>query len=86
MFYNKKLHKKILQHSKNYPDANHGYNLYVFDNLHHQDFSSPQPIKVRFDFRPTVPVAKNLKGYALLSKNKIVSVGSDSGQRQFDLV
>ena len=58
---------------------------YVFDIRHHQDYSSAQPIKVKFDFRPAVPAATNLIGYALLSKKKLVSVSSD-GQRQFDLV
>ena len=52
---------------------------------HHQDYISAQPIKVRFDFRPAVPAATFLIGYALLSTNNIVSVSSD-GQRQFDLI
>ena len=47
--------------------------------------SSAQPIKVRFDFRPAVPAATNLIGYALLLTNKKISISSD-GQRQFDLV
>ena len=59
--------------------------IYVFDIHHHQDYSSAQAIKVRFDFRPAVPAATNLIGYALLLTNKLVSVSSD-GQRQFDLV
>ena len=68
-----------------YPDGNLGYNLYVFDNRQHQDYSSAQPMKVRFDFRPAVPAATNLLGYAPLLTNKLVSVSND-GQRQFDLV
>ena len=55
------------------------------DIRHHPDYSSAQTIKVRFDFRPAVPAATNLIGYALLLTNKLVSVSSD-GQRQFDLV
>ena len=31
--------------------------LYVFDIRYHQDYSSAQPIKVSFDFRPAVPAA-----------------------------
>ena len=68
-----------------YPDGNPGYNVYVFDISHHQDYISAQLIKVRFDFRPAVPAATFLIGYALLSTNNIVSVSSD-GQRQFDLI
>ena len=66
-----------------YPDGNRGYNIYVFDFRQHQDYNSAQPIKVGFDFRPTVSAATNLVGYALLLTNKLVSVSSD-GQRQFD--
>ena len=57
----------------------------IFDIRHHQDYSSAQPIKVSLDFRPALPVARNLIGYALLLTNKIVSVGS-VGQKQFDLI
>ena len=56
--------------SNNYPDGNLGYNLYVFVIRHQQDYSSAQPIKVRFDFRPAVPAATILIGYALLLTNK----------------
>ena len=70
--------------SNNYPDGNPGYILYVFDIRHHQHYSSAQPIKVRFDFRPAVPAATNLIGYALLITKK-KSISSD-GQKQFDLV
>ena len=69
--------------SNDYSDGNPGYNLHVFDIRHHQDYSSSQPIKVRFDFRPAILAATNLIGYALLLTNKLVSVSSD-GQRQFD--
>ena len=71
--------------TNNYPGGNPGYNLYVFDIRHHQDYSSAQTIKVRFDFRPAVPAAINLIGYALLLTNKKVSISID-GQRQFDLI
>ena len=56
--------------SNNYADGNPGYNLYVFDIPHHQDYSSAQPIKVGLDFRPAVPAATNLIGYAFLLTNK----------------
>ena len=46
--------------SNDYPDGNPGYNLYVFDIRHRQEYSSAQPIKVRFDYRPAVPAATNL--------------------------
>ena len=72
--------QKDFVNSKNYPDGNPGYSLYVFDLRHHQDYSSAQPIKVRFDLRPAVPAATNLIGYALLLTNSLVSVSSD-GQK-----
>ena len=68
-----------------YPEGNPGYRLFVFINSHHQEFISAQPVKVRFVFRPAVPAATNLIGYALLLKNKLLLLSSD-GQRQFDLV
>ena len=63
--------------SNTYPDGNPGYEFYVLDIRHHQGFNSAQPIKVRFDFRPTVPAAPNLIGYALLLTNKLMSVSID---------
>ena len=68
--------------SNYYPNDNLGYNLYVLVICHHKDYSSAQPINVRFDFRPPVPTATNLVGYVLLLMKKLVSVGSD-GQRLF---
>ena len=59
-------------------DGNPGYNLYVFDNRHDHDFSSAQPLKVRFDSRPAVPAATNLNGYAHFLTNKLMSVTSDA--------
>ena len=56
--------------SNDFPDGNLGYNLYNFYFRHHQDYSSAEPIKVRFDFRPAVPAATNLIGYVLLLTNK----------------
>ena len=76
---------KDFKTSNNYPDGNPGYNIYVFYFHHHQDYTSTQPIKVRFDFRSTVPAPTYLIGYALLSTNKKISTSSDS-QRQFDSV
>ena len=57
--------------SINYPDGKPGYNFYVFDTRHHQNYSSAQPIKVKFDFMPAVPAATNLIGNALLLTKKI---------------
>ena len=57
--------------SNNYPDGNSGNKIYDFYNRYHQDYSSAQPIKVRFDFRQAVPAAKNLIGYAFLLANKL---------------
>ena len=71
--------------SNDYPDGNPGYNLYVFDLRQLQDYSSAQPIKLRFDFRPAVPASKILIGYALVLLNKKIPTSGD-GQRQFDLV
>ena len=68
-----------------YPDDNPGYNLYVFDIRHYQDYSSVQPIKVRFDYRPAVPAATNLIGYGLFLTNKLMSVSSD-GQSKGKLI
>ena len=71
MFYNHiSITQKDFITSNIYLDGSHGYNLYVFVIRHHQDFSSAQPIKKRFDFRPDVPAATKLVGYALLLMNK----------------
>ena len=56
--------------SYNYPAGNPGYNLYVFDIRHHGKYSSAQPVKVRFVFRPAVQAATNLSGYAPLLTNR----------------
>ena len=71
--------------SNTYPNGYSGYNFLIFDIRHHQDYSSAQPIKVRLDFRPAVPAATNLIGYALLLTNKLVSMSSD-GQKEFDFI
>ena len=51
------IKQKAFITSNNFPDGNLGYYIYVFDIRHHQDYSSAQPIKVRFDFRPAIPAA-----------------------------
>ena len=79
------LTQKDFIESTNYPDDNAGFNIYVFDIRHHQDFSSAQPTKVGFDSRPAIPAGNNLIGYALLLTNKLVSLSSD-GQKQFDMI
>ena len=71
--------------SNNYRDCHPGHNLYVSDIRHHQVYSSAQRIKVMFGFRPKVPEATNLFGFALLLPIKRVSVSSD-GQQLFDLL
>ena len=62
--------QKDLITSDHYPDGNPGYNLYAFDIHHHRDYSSAQPVKVRFDFRPAIPAGTSLIGFALLLMNK----------------
>ena len=42
-------------------------------------------MKIMFDFRPAVPAATNLIGYAHFLTNNLVSVSID-GQKQYDLV
>ena len=79
------LTQKIFIASTNYLDDNAGFNIYVFDIRHYQDYSSAQPIKVGFVFRPAIPAGNNLIGYALLLTNKLVSLSSD-GQKQFDMI
>ena len=51
--------------------------IYVFGIRRHQVYSSAQPIKIKFVFRPAVPSAINLIGYALLLTNKKISISSD---------
>ena len=63
--------------------ADVGYNLYVFDRSYQKNFTNSQPIKVEFKFDGVVP--NNVKGYALVLTNKLVSISSD-GQRHFDLI
>ena len=46
-------------------------------------FTVSQPIKIEFKFDVIVP--NDVNGYALVSTNKLVSIGSD-GQRHFDLI
>ena len=70
IFCNRLLHKKDFITSNEYENVSPGLNSYVFDIKHHQNFSSAQPVKVMFDFRPAVPTATNLIGSALLLTNK----------------
>ena len=58
-----------------------GYNLYVFDIS--EKFTASQPIKVKIKFDGVVP--NDIKGYALVLTNKIISLGSDE-QRHFDFI
>ena len=79
-----KITQKGFITSFNNPQDNLGYNLHVFDIRQHQDFSSAQPIEIRFDFRSPIEAAANLIGYAIFLTNKMISIISDR-QRQFDL-
>ena len=54
--------QKVFIISDNYPDGNPGCNSYDFDNRPLKDYSSAQPIKVRFDFKPAVPAPTMLIG------------------------
>ena len=71
--------------SNYYREGNPGYNLHIFDVRHHQDFSSAQPVKVRFEFRPAVPAATKLIWCTLLLTNKLVPVSSNV-KRRFDFI
>ena len=59
--------------SNEYANDYAGYNLYVFDIRHHQDYSSAQRMKVMFVYRSPIPAAKNLIGYVLLLTNKKIN-------------
>ena len=61
---------------------NIGYNIYAFDIRYQKIFESSQPIKVEFTFDGVIPAG--IYGYALVLKNKLISITSD-GQRMFDL-
>ena len=64
-------------------NGNHiGYNLYVFDIRYQKYFESVQPIKVEFKFSGNVD--SGIYGYALVLKNRLISISSD-GQRHFDI-
>ena len=59
------------------------YNLYVFDIRYQKSLEKAQPIKVEFKFSENVPAG--IYRYALVLKNKRISISSD-GQRHFDLI
>ena len=63
--------------------ADVGYKLYVFDIRYQKNYTTSEPIKVKFKFDGVVP--NNVNGYALVLTNKLVSISSD-GQRHFDLI
>ena len=48
-----------------------------------QNFTASQPVKVEFEFDGFV--SNDIKGYALVLTNKLVSISSD-GQRYVDLI
>ena len=63
--------------------ADVGYELYVFDIRYQIIYTAFQPIKVEYKIDGIVP--KNVKGYALVLTNNLVSLSSD-GQSHFDLI
>ena len=71
--------------SINYPAHNRTRgNLYVFDIRYHQEFATPQPVEVKFEFSPAAEAAVGLTGYAVTLIDKVISKNGD-GQRQFDI-
>ena len=60
-----------------------GYNLYVFAIRYQQNSTASQPIKLEIKTEGVVP--NDIKEYALVLKNKLVSVSSDR-QQHFDLI
>ena len=62
---------------------NIGYNIYAFDIRYQKNFENAQPVKVEFNFSENN--AAGIYGYALVLRNKLISISSD-GQRMFDLV
>ena len=64
-------------------DNDVGYNIYVFDIRYQHIFTASQTFKVEGKFNG-VDLA-GIYGYALVSTNKLASIGSD-GQRHFDLI
>ena len=66
--------------------SNHGtevcYNFYVFDIRYGKNFTAAKPINVEFRFEEVVPA--DVKGYALVLTNKLITCSSN-GQRSFDL-
>ena len=63
---------------------NIGYNLYIFDVRYQKNLEAAQSIKVEFRFSENIP-ENTINGYALVLKNKLISISSD-GQRDFDLI
>ena len=76
------FYKKDFISSNKYTDGSPGYKLNVFGIRHHQDCSSAQTIKIRFEFRPAVPAGTNLIEHSLLLTKEILLVKSD-GRKQF---
>ena len=60
-----------------------GYNLNVSDKRYQQTLTASQPIKVQFKFDGVI--SNDLKEYALVLTNKLVSMSSD-GQRHLDSI
>ena len=61
---------------------NIGYNIHSFDIRYQKNFENGQSVKVEFKHDGVVPAG--IFGYALVLKNRLVSINSD-GQRMFDL-
>ena len=51
------------------------YNLFVFDIRYQQNFTASQLFEVEFKFDGVIP--NDVNRYALVFKNKMLSIGSD---------
>ena len=69
--------------SSNDDGDNIGYNLHVFDRRYHKNLENAQQNKV--EFKLSEKIDSRIYGFALVLRNKLVSIGSD-GQRHFDLI
>ena len=62
------------------------YNLYIFDIKYQKEHLSAQEITIDFQFRQGYDVkALNMTAYALVLKNKMISVSTD-GSKMFDII
>ena len=57
-------------------DNDIGYNIYAFDIRYQKSFQSSQPIKIEFKIDGVVPAGTY--GYALVLRNRLISISSES--------